>query len=74
MFQVNDIVKFTDKRSSSKSSWKVMSDCKADVYELKDITKDGNIRLVALGEWLIYDQLYYRKLKLKKICSKLGML
>ena len=76
MFKTGDIVKFMDRRSTSvsDSSWEILSDCKANVYEIRDTKKDIKINLVALGEWLVLDEEYYRKLKLKKICSKLGML
>jgi hypothetical protein len=70
MFKVGDIIKFTDNRRTSNSSWEIISDCKANVYEVRDI-KDKKVTLTALGEWIVYDELYYRKFKLDKICSKL---
>ena len=74
MFKTGDVVKFMDRRSTSvsASSWEILSDCKANVYEIRDTKKDIKINLIAFGEWLVLDEEYYRKMKLKKICSKLG--
>ena len=51
---------------------KLNPECKANVYEIRDTKKDIKINLIAFGEWLVLDEEYYRKMKLKKICSKLG--
>lgn len=71
MFEIGDVVKFKEKGGTLNfgSSWLIL-DFPFGGIEIRNISKKNNMTLLVFEDQLVLDKIYYRKLKIEKICNR----